>query len=287
MNTSLLQEITRRFQLQRRQSVCRVYRSTVCALHTRATAVRSVTNDVSNLLDLVVGRVGSNCISDVAVQPSHVSDHDIVTWSLSTRVKPARQIFSYKFRSLKNVDWLGFQADIAQSELHTDPANTVDEFADQLDTVITEILDRHCPLQERKRFVSTRRDNRWLSADAVDAKRQRRRLERLWKSTAKADNYIAYRKSCRVANKAIVASRGRFYNERIEAAAADPRRRWTAIRNVLHLTENRQVRSTDDSRQLCNGFAQFFVEKNSPNKGRHQVTSQQHGRRSTTVRSST
>src|SRR5208282_4952537 len=39
------------------------------------------------------------------------------------------------------------------------------------------------------------------------------------------------------------------------------RRRWTAIQNVLHLMENRQVRSTDDSRQLCIGFAQFFVEK--------------------------
>jgi len=40
---------------------------------------------------------------------------------------------------------------------------------------------------------------------------------------------VTYRKSCRVANKAIVASRGRFYNDRIQAATANPRKRWSEI----------------------------------------------------------
>jgi len=84
----------------------------------------------------------------------------------------------YEFQSLKKVNWASFQADVLHSELYTDTANTTDEFADQLDTVISKILDHHCPLQRRKRFASTRRDNRWLSPEAVDAKRQRRRLER-------------------------------------------------------------------------------------------------------------
>ena len=88
------------------------------------------------------------------------------------------------------------------------------------------------------------------------------RLERQWKSTKKVKDYVAYRKSCRRANKEIVASRGRFYNNRIQtAAAADPRRRWSAIRNVLHLTEDRQPSPADDCVKLCNGFAQFFVDK--------------------------
>ena len=227
------------------------------------TAPTRSTSDVSNLLDLVVGRVGSNCVTQVTVQPSHnASDHDIVTWTWTlSRSKPARQLIEYEFRSLKKINWASFQADVLHSELYTDAANTTDEFADQLDTVISKILDRHCPLQRRKRFASTRRDNRWLSPEAVDAKRQRRRLERRWRSTRTVADYVAYRKSCRAANKAIVESRGHFYNDRIQTAAADPRRRWTAIRNILHLTETRQIRSDDDCTKLCNGFAQFFVEK--------------------------
>ena len=59
----------------------------------------------------------------------------------------------------------------------------------------------------------------------------------------------------------IVDSRGSFYRDRIDAAQADPRRRWTAIRNVLHLTEKRVIRSTEESLQLSHGFSQFFTDK--------------------------
>jgi hypothetical protein len=62
------------------------------------------------------------------------------------RLKPARQLVRHKFCSLRGFNWKNFQADVLSSELYTDPANNVDDFADQLDTVITEIMDRHCPL---------------------------------------------------------------------------------------------------------------------------------------------
>jgi hypothetical protein len=203
--------------------------------------------DCSSLLDLVVCRSESNRISQVAVQPSHgVSDHELVTWSLSTSLKLKPQLVSFKFRQLKNVDWVRFQED---------------DYAEQLDSVITSHLDRVCPLQVRRRFMSTRRDNRWLSDAAVDAKRSRRRLERQWRSTGRAEHYIEYRKSCRSTNKIITESRGKFYNERIVAAAEDPRRRWAAFRDILHLNESRQVRLNDENTRLSEGFAQFFVEK--------------------------
>jgi hypothetical protein len=87
--------------------------------------------------------------------------------------------------------------------------------------------------------VSSRRENRWLSAAVRSAKRQRRKLERLWRAIRLVDDYIAYYKQCRVTNKVIVESRGAFYNERIEASAADPRRLWTALRIILHMTDQR------------------------------------------------
>ena len=148
----------------------------------------------------------------------HYSTHTVVVFRHRTTVrplKPASQLVNYKFRSLKNVDWSSFQADVLSSELYTNPADNVDEFAENLDTVITEILDRHCPLQERRKYVSTRRDNRWLSKDAVDAKRKRRQLERRWRSTRDVNDHVAYRKSCRVANKSIVTSRSNLLMDRI------------------------------------------------------------------------
>jgi len=55
---------------------------------------------------------------------------------MSTRVKPERYLISYKYRSLKNMDWshwTSFHEDITCSLLNTEPE--VDEFADQLDSV--------------------------------------------------------------------------------------------------------------------------------------------------------
>ena len=67
------------------------------------------TLDCSSLLDLVVCRANSRRISHVAVQSSNdVSDHDLVTWSLSTRLKPKPLLTTYRFRSLKKVDWTRF-----------------------------------------------------------------------------------------------------------------------------------------------------------------------------------
>ena len=42
---------------------------------------------------------------------------------------------------------------------------------------------------------------------------------------------------------------------------ADPRKRWSEIRNILHLMETREVKSDDECTKLSNRFAQFFVEK--------------------------
>ena len=118
-----------------------------------------------------------------------------------------------------------FTDEIRCSQLFTSPANSENEFADQLDKTVAYILDRYCPLQVRRKFAPNRRDNRWLSAGAVDAKRARRQLERKWKSSHKEDEYVAYRKACRSANKLIVDSGRYFYRERINAVRADHRKR--------------------------------------------------------------
>jgi Reverse transcriptase (RNA-dependent DNA polymerase) len=53
----------------------------------------------------------------------------------------------------------------------------------------------------------------------------------------------------------------RRYTNAIIIITNDPRRRWSEIPNILHLTTNHQIRSHDDCTQLSNGFATYFVEK--------------------------
>ena len=179
----------------------------------------------------------------------------------SNRCRHVTSTVTYSFRNIKSIDKAKFQDDIIISSLFNDPAETADEFAVQIDSVVTGILDAHCPLQTRTKLSSSssHRDNRWLSPEAISAKRERRRLERLWKSRGLEHDRAEYRKACRTANKAIIASRCRHYTEKIQAAGSNTRERWSAIRNLLHSSG-----STDANlggRHQCDLFMNYFVNK--------------------------
>lgn len=61
-----------------------------------STATRRTSN-VSSLLDVVVANAGTSRITRVTVQPlHHVSNHDLITWSLASKVRPPNSNLSYQ-----------------------------------------------------------------------------------------------------------------------------------------------------------------------------------------------
>ena len=72
---------------------------------------------------------------------------------------------------------------------------TADGFAEQLDAVSVNALDKHCPFQNGSRQLEGISDG-CRRTTVVDAKRQRRQLERRWRSTCRSEDYFAYRKMC-------------------------------------------------------------------------------------------
>jgi len=124
------------------------------------------------------------------------------------RIKPVlRRI---KYRNIKSVGETVF-ADLLRSKpVYSDPADDVDEFADQLEQSVVAVLDERAPLKTSSKRCG-RKSNRWLSVTAVAAKCKRRQLERRWKRTRRDADRIAYRAACREANANIIESRGSFY----------------------------------------------------------------------------
>ena len=92
--------------------------------------------------------------------------------------------------------------------------------------------------------------SRWLSQEAVAAKRDRRRLERRWLATGDDDDRIAYRRACRSANKIINESRSRYYNNRLNDCVDDPGRCWRVVRELLHSSDQDRTR-TDIENRSC------------------------------------
>ena len=77
---------------------------------------------------------------------SHVSDHDLVTWTLSTKTKPTRRLVGYKFRSLKNVDWAVSKLTYyALNFIHIQPAPSMSSLSSSTRSSPTLLIDTvHC-----------------------------------------------------------------------------------------------------------------------------------------------
>jgi len=214
-----------------------------------------------SLLDLVITGTQSSPIDKVEVRSTHgLSDHNLVTWTVA-RCLNRRQSIKFSYRKLKSLDMDSFRSKLMNSELFTKPHNTVDEFANQINTVVTDVLDKlGAPLRQLKKCPG-KKINRWLSEEAIKAKQLRRRFERRWKSTG--DEFVrrTYRAACRLANKLINESRQLLHSTAIANKPFGSRQQWSAVRDVLHSTAPTEVLSHTESEKRCSIFSNFFNDK--------------------------
>jgi len=211
-----------------------------------------------NLLD-VLASADSAAVSGVQVSDAcYISDHRLITANIVVRSQ--RPMTRYTARNVKTIDPLEFQDALESSELFTQPAANVDDFANQLKTVVTQILDRMAPLHTGVRRPA-KPATRWLSSEAIEAKRLRRRLERRWLTTKDEADRIAYRRVCRSTNKIINKSRSSYYNTKLQDCCDEPAKRWGIIKELLHSADSNKTRTDDECHRLCNTFSSFFVSK--------------------------
>lgn len=216
------------------------------------------TPTVSNLLD-VVATSSTTLVSNVKViDVDHLSDHCLITADVVVRVH--RPVITYTSRNIRAVDATMFESELRKSVLFTRPAATVDEYVSQLNDVLTHLLDKFAPARTRRRRPQ-KPITKWLSAEAVEAKRTRRRLERRWRATGDEADRLAYRRECRKANRLINESRTNHYRRRIQESGSDYRQRWRIVNELLHSKDSDKTRTDDENRRLCSTFAHYFVDK--------------------------
>ena len=129
-----------------------------------------------------------------------------------------------------------------------------------METELTSILDKVAPLKNGHR-TGPRKAKNWLSPEAVDAKKRRRKLERRWKASNAEPDRLAYRAACSSANKLITTSFAAFNLERINEASKNPKRLWTTVKSILHSSPPNEQLSSPISQSLANSLASFFYQK--------------------------
>ena len=210
-----------------------------------------------NLLEILATSNLDLVSSTRTVDSCSVSDHRLVIASLD--INPAKpEAIRQTFRNLKNFNASEFESALRRSVLFTDPANTVEEFSSQLREVVTIELNKVCPLKTRTCRPSNS-TSRWLSEEAKEAKRNRRRLERIWLRTKNETDRLNYRASCRRANILINNSRKKHFSDTLDSYS-NPKQRWKTVNNFLHPQSTRNT-SANTTSITSTSFLNFFTSK--------------------------
>jgi len=105
---------------------------------------------------------------------------------------------------------VSFEADLRSSVLFKQLVDKLNAYVDQLNDTLTQLLNKVAPVRSRRRRPQ-KPISKWLSIEAVAAKRSRRRLERRWLTTGTEADRSEYHQACRKANQLINESRSAYY----------------------------------------------------------------------------
>jgi hypothetical protein len=221
--------------------------------------VNSATRE-SALLD-VLASSSIGVVSGVRIdEAGQLSDHRLVTANVTTRC--SKPTITFSWRRLRDIDPRQFEAALRRSELFSQPAASADDFVSQLNQVVTQLLDHFAPLRHRHRRPP-KPISKWLSPEAVAAKRERRRLERRWLKTGAEKDRVCFWRACWRANKLINSSRSEFYKRTLDDCTTQPlATRWKIVNELLHSHVTDRTRTDAENRTLCSTFADFFCFQN-------------------------
>ena len=178
-----------------------------------------------NLLD-VIASVDPSAIKGVSVNDGgRLSDHQLIVAKLASH--RSKQNVRYQCRNLKAVE-----RELRSSSLFSCPESSVDGFTEQHQRVVITVLDVLAPVQCRLRRPPNPA-SKWLSTEAVAAKRERRRLERRWLSSRNESDRQRYRRACRSANKVINDSRKNYFRRKCRTVVTIPGGAGTSSRNFF------------------------------------------------------
>ena len=171
------------------------------------------THNLGGLLDIVITSQQNPTVIGFSVDDLVISDHSIVTTLLSAScTQPPCSVFDSRHVRVINLN--AFSAKLLSSSVHTTPALNTNEFANQLRDDVVHSLDDLVPMMRMTKSCG-KISNRWLSPEAVAARRNRRKLERRYQKTHAEAARQSYRAACRYTNRLIRESRRQHYVDRL------------------------------------------------------------------------
>ena len=205
-----------------------------------------------NILDLIIAKKECQYLLGTSVADG-ISDHFATFGVLNFEMpKPQSKIISYRQYHKINIET--FKNDIRSSELILTQATSASALASQFDKVLSELIDKHAPLKNRK---CPKPKCEWFNLNVLTAKQTKRRLERAWKTSKTAHNRSRYRKAVNRYNALLNQSKKEFYNNLIQEKSKNPKQLWNTINKIMHKKVEPTLPDYTSIPDLADNFSKF------------------------------
>ncbi|KAK3573357.1 hypothetical protein QTP86_024128 [Hemibagrus guttatus] len=192
------------------------------------------THKEGNILDLVFTHPSP--ATDMTVTPLHISDHHLVSFSITLPVLPKRnpQHLSLTRRNLHSIS----PSSVASCTLSSLPDHEsfsslpLDSATDTLLSSLSSTMDFLCPLSTIRRKNSSPAP--WLSDVLRNNRRELRSAARKWKKSKLDTDLTSYRTLLSKFSLDVTSAKTSFYKEKLETSAQDPRKLHNIFSSLLN-----------------------------------------------------
>ena len=228
----------------------------ICQSLTNHNLIQHITQPTHRLghtLDWIVSRDSDNVIIATDTTSCLISDHSTVLCSLNLS-PPLRTKHLVTRRNIKAIDKIHF-IQAASNLLSVVP---LPDLPLLFDSTLRDLLDKHAPASTRARPV--RPPAPWLTPEIAEAKRSRRRAERLWRSS-KLTVHRQMFQSARSKVSLMITSAKRTYLQNKILDSSTSKQFFSIINDLLGSLSNSPLPSSYKLSELPSVFSSFFYEK--------------------------
>ena len=164
------------------------------------------------------------------------------------------------YRKLCNINQDDFRAELRTLQIHHYMAGTPDDMVLQLSTALISLIDKYAPIISR--IVTLRPHAPWYKEPIRDAKRLRRKLERIWRKKRTKVASRTYRDQCAVVAKEIYSAKSSYYSTKIAECKQDTKMLHKLTQKLIgNNTMQSNFPTCDSDSELADNFRNFFDTK--------------------------
>ena len=184
-----------------------------------------------------------------------MSDHAIVSCKLSL-TKPKVVISSSTSHNYSKIDHTTFANDLSDQLQHVSHDGNVDTFLNDIDNVITTVLDVHAPKSSCSKPKCHR--PKWYNNSIDEARRERRRAERKWRKSRSHADRIAFDTAKRTVCETLASVKCSFYKESLTNST--PKNIFRTVNELIGSIPQVPTVSISPT-LLAYEFSQLFTDK--------------------------